>query len=123
MINPIIRDQLSKLKIAEIDNLNDDTYTYIITPKKKLTGVELDKCYLIQLAEYLVKPFEGFTLHQNWNNNIIPKDILMKCCVTQIMGKMIKIVGVGVDPNTMQDTPNRWEGWLPLKSIEVLKEI
>ena len=39
------------------------------------------------------------------------------------MGKMIKIVGVGVDPNTMQDTPNRWEGWLPLKSIEVLKEI
>ena len=39
------------------------------------------------------------------------------------MGKMIKIVGVGVDPNTMQDTPNRWEGGLPLKSIEVLKEI
>ena len=63
MINPIIRDQLSKLNIAEIDNLNDDTYTYIITPKKKLTVVELDKCYLIQLAEYLVKPFEGFTLH------------------------------------------------------------
>ena len=70
-----------------------------------------------------MNPPEGFTLHVNWNKNIIPKDKHMKCEVTEIMGKMIKINGVGFDFINKKDLNTTWEGWIPKKSILLLKEI
>lgn len=39
------------------------------------------------------------------------------------MGKMIKILGVAFNYESKLDLEEYWDGWLPLKSIKVLREI
>lgn len=47
----------------------------------------------------------------------------MKCSVINFMGKMINIDAVGYNPDTDMDTGKMWSGWLPIKSITIIKEI
>ena len=62
-------------------------------------------------------PFEGFTLHDNWNNGIVPTDVQMNAEILKIMGKMIQVHCIG------KNDGNSWDGWLPIKSVKILKEI
>ena len=47
----------------------------------------------------------------------------MKCVVEQFLGKMVKITGIGYDEKNETDKSTSWEGWLPMDSITIIKEI
>ena len=123
-MNKFVKEQLSKVKIADLPPYDDSTVTMLI---KKQTGsgsmLQRDKCYIIQVEPYVLTLSDGFTLHENWNGGVPPKHEFMKAEVTQIMGKMIKINSVGYDYKNDVDTNDMWEGWLPMKSIKVLGEL
>lgn len=119
-MNKIIQNELKKCKVANIPFFDDNTTEIIIQKGGKAVvkdDIILNHYYKIEVEDYIIKPYDGFTLHDNWNNGIIPKDKIMNCEVIQIMGKMIKVEAVGAD------TSNTWTGWLPRKSFHVVEEI
>lgn len=124
-MNPLLLQQLKKIKAVKLPEYDETTINLVIPKQEvlKITSVEVGHYYLLELADYLLHPSDSFTLHQNWNNNIIPKDHYMKAEVSQILGKMIKIQGVGYDYATSTDLDTVWEGWVPLKSVNILEEL
>ena len=122
-MNKIVEDQLQKVRVADLPSYDEAT-THMIIPKKEghiTSDFILNKCYIIQLENYIVKPFEGFTLHDNWNKGIPPKHNFLKVEILQIMGKMIRVNSIGFDWQTKQDINDVWEGWLPRKGIKILE--
>ena len=119
-MDKIILEQLQKCKIANIPAF-DDNSTCIYIPKsegaQRRSDIEVGMCYRIRVEDYIVKPYEGFTLHDNWNNGVVPTDVMMNCEVQQIMGSMVKVTAVGLNDS------KPWVGWLPRKSFRVLEEI
>lgn len=124
-MNPIIKDQLKKVKNAILPEYNDDTTKMIIKKTDKIinNGLIENKCYLIQVEDYIVNPYAGFTLHDNWNKGTHPLHRFLKCEVVQKMGKMVKVNSVGYDFKNNLDTNDLWCGWLPEKSIKIMEEI
>ena len=43
--------------------------------------------------------------------------------VIQLIGAIVKITGVGVDPDNGTPNGDMWEGWIPKKDIKVIKEL
>ena len=124
-MNKYIKEQLANVKVAELPPYDDTTMSMLI-PKQVVgsgLGVKRDGCYLIQVAPYVINSPDGFTLHDNWNNGIAPKHEFMKAEVSQIMGKMIKVNTLGFDYSNNKDIDDIWSGWLPAKSIKVIKEL
>ncbi len=121
-MNKFVKEQLSKVKTAEIPPY-DDTTVHMIIPRNADVGnvLKRDKCYLIQIAPYVISPPDGYTLHDNWNNGITPKYEYMKVEVNQLMGRMVRVTAVGVDNGV--DTNEMWNGWLPVQSIKIIKEL
>ena len=124
-MNPIIDKQLKKCKVAIIPEYNESTKTLHIPRIIDLPELSytIGHYYIIELENYIIHPPENFSLHQNWNNNNIPKSKYYKCECLQLMGKMIKINGVGFDWDNQLDLNDLWTGWLPMKSVKILKEI
>ena len=121
-MNKFIKEQLKKVKIAKIPAFDDDTTELIIDKVsevdiKSLDTLSVGKCYRIVVADYIIRPFDGFTLHDNWNQGIVPTDPTMNIEVIQVMGKMVKVNAVGVVDNKL------WSGWLPQKSILHFEEL
>src|SRR5574344_813654 len=99
MISKLIQEQLSKVEWADLSNFDSTTLTYHIA-KRKTIKLEEDKCYLIHL-----KPtcFTNETVKINWNKGFMPTYEYLKVDISKIMGKMIKVNGVGIDFNTQTD--------------------
>ena len=126
MINPLIKDQLSKIRRIEVPAVNDSTNVITLHKdqiKQASSGLHEDCCYLISVEDYILNPPDGFTLHTNWNNNIAPKHKVMKVDVTKIMGKMVKVNSMGYDMKNQVDTNDMWSGWLPQKSITIIERL
>ena len=121
-MNKIIEDQLKKVKVVKIPHYDDSTTEILIKKSDSGSAPNPDelvegKYYTIVVANYIVNPFDGFTLHDNWNNGIKPTDIRMNIEVLQIIGKMVKVNAIGVTDK------KPWSGWLPQKSILSFEEI
>lgn len=116
MIHELIKRELEKVKSAQLPHYNDDV-TEIIIPFGETKQDAIDEefivgnHYQIKVEDYILHPYEGFTLHTNWNGGTIPTEEIMDVVVTQLMGKMVKVAS------------NTWEGWLPRKSFVVLSRI
>lgn len=124
-MNKIIEDQLNKLKVCKVPPYDYTTMELHIsrqTPVKECL-LEENHCYLLKLENYIINPPANFTLHTNWNKGIIPKHECVKAVVSKIMGKMIFINSVGYDLKNNLDTDDVWDGWVPYKSIKVIKEL
>ena len=124
-MNPIIKKQLLNCKVANIPDF-EDTDTTINIPKGSTLNVTLyqvGKCYLVELADYIINPPEGYTLASNWNKGTTPKYKYYKCEIVKIVGKMVCILGCGFDPLHQQDTNDLWEGWVPQAGIKILQEL
>lgn len=125
MMNEIIKKQLNLVRIAKLP-LYDDNTTKMIIPKTlsiEETVIDIGHYYVIELADYIVNPPPNFNLHVNWNNNNIPKYKYFRCEVIAAIGKMIKINGVACDMKTLGDLDYTWVGWVPKKSISIIKEL
>ena len=96
-MNKFIKEQLLKCKVANIPDFNDNTTHIYITKKvccktaevNNKEKMKLNACYLVKLEDYIINPYPGFTLHDNWNKGIIPKYSCMKIFVKNKVGKMI----------------------------------
>ena len=124
-MNPLIKDQLSKIQRLNVPSYDDSTTQLTLTKNdiKVVESLQEDHCYLISVDDYILNPPEGFTLHTNWNNNTYPKHKIMKIDVTKIMGKMVKVNSMGYDMKNQTDTTDMWTGWLPQKSIKIIERL
>lgn len=117
-MNKFIKKQLDKCRIPL--PYYDENTTHLIISKnenlKKLEELEIGHFYQIELADYVVNEPPTFTLSSNWNNGTKPPEHSMTIEIVQMIGKMIKINGVGNKTNIA------WEGFVPKKSIKVVKK-
>ena len=115
-MNKFIKEQLNKCKIANIPEFDDDTTELLIQGANKSNKVdfELGLEYNIEVEDYIIHPYPGFTLHDNWNKGIVPTDKQMHVLITKDMGKMICVQAIGLNDNKV------WGGWLPKKSCKIL---
>ena len=116
MMNPFISEQLDKINVP-CEKISDTEY--IFHKNDNLFNVEFEQghYYRIEVENYIIHPYEGFTLHDNWNNGIIPTDNEMQIEVVKIMGKMMKINALGIHDGKM------WSGWIPKKSARIIQVI
>ncbi len=116
-MNKFIREQLNKCKVAEIPIFDESTVLLTI-PRRGVQNPTLElyagQEFDVEVEDYIIHPYPGFTLHDNWNKGIIPTDKQMRISVLQEMGKMIRIKGIGINDK------KEWEGWLPKKSCRRL---
>lgn len=126
-MNEFILQKLKSTKIADTSNINIGTCE-IILPKvesslPKPITITIGHSYIIEVANYIINPPPNFDLHINWNNNNIPKFSCMKCKVTHLIGKMVKLNAISYDKYNNIELSDTWEGWIPQKSILNIKEI
>lgn len=123
-MNPLIEKQLKLVEVAQLPPyINGNIINIPKHQNEKITELQIGHFYLIKVEDYIIKPFEGFTLHDNWNKGIPPKHKYMSVEVLKIMGKMIRINSIGYDFENKVTIQDDWEGWLPKSSIEIIKEI
>ena len=115
-MNKFIKEQLHKCKVANIPEFGDDTVELVIPSmyNKTKCEFELGGEYNIEVEDYIIHPYSGFTLHDNWNKGIIPTDKQMHITITKDMGKMMLVQAVGI--NDLK----AWGGWLPKKSCNII---
>lgn len=115
-MNKFIKEQLNKCKIANIPNFNDNTVELIIQKQynNKKLEFELGYEYDISVEDYIIHPYPGFTLHDNWNKGIVPTDNKMHILVIKDLGKMMCVQAIGMNDN------KAWGGWLPKKSCKII---
>ena len=124
-MNSIIKDQLERCKVAQLPAYSDDD---ILISIPKGAGVEVSpyqvhKCYLMELADWIIHPSEDFTLATNWNKGSIPKSRFYNAEISQVLGRMVRISGCGYDMINQCPTADIWEGWVPQKGIKLIKEL
>lgn len=124
-MNKFVKEELSKVKVAQLPEYDDTTVSMIIPKHSGVDGDDLkqDRCYLLCIEPYILNPPEGFTLHDNWNNGVAPKHQYMKAEVNVLMGKMVKVTSVGYDYQNNMDTNDVWEGWLPRSAVKIVREL
>lgn len=117
-MNKFILKQLNKIKQVDLPQYDEST-TVLFIPKSSTTlnNIIVGNVYKVQLEDYILHPYDGFTLHENWNNNILPTDNIMNVEITESLGKMIKINGIGVHDNKV------WAGWLPKSSMKIIERL
>ena len=124
MLNPLIKEQLNKCEVADIPSFDDNTLELIIPKKSKEKNFQLNKYYIVELADYLINPGEIVSFHINWNQGRVPKSKYLKVCISQLMGKMIKVDGIGFNPKSNEDLEDFYTNlWLPSNDVKIIKEI
>ena len=113
-MNKFIEKELNNCKSAVPVKVSETQY--IIHKLDDLTP-QVGESYLIELASYITHPSENFTLASNWNKGIVPKSKTLNCVITQIMGKMIKIDGVGEHSDSYVGL------WLPMGGTKIIKKL
>jgi hypothetical protein len=121
-MNKLIKEELKKVSVADLSNNNPSKGEFYI-PRIKKIKLEENMYYIIKLEDSLLNPSEMSTLASNWNKGTIPPSKYLKVDVSKILGKMIKINGIGYDYDTKKDLDVMWSGWLPIELLEILEKI
>jgi len=121
-MNKLIKDELKKVNVADISRY-DATKKEFNIPKITDIKLEENSYYIIKLDDSLLEPGHMSTLSSNWNRGTLPPSKYLKVDVSKIMGKMIKINGIGYDQDKEQDLDVMWSGWLPIEQVEILEKI
>lgn len=120
-MNNLIFEQLKKCKTCVLPSYTIEDEKLFIHKQDSVVHqsfpFQIGHYYQIKLADYIINEPQSFTLSSNWNKGSKPINPNMIVCIDQILGKMIYIKG------TYVDLPNIWEGWVPSKSIQLIKEV
>lgn len=124
-MSKFLSKQLKMVTAVDLSDVPDDFHVLCIDKQKTLQNVDIHigESFLIELENYIIHPSENFTLHKNFNNNIAPTEKFMRVIVLEIMGKMVKIEGMGFNMKTHENVGEIWVGWLPRKSMKIKKEL
>jgi hypothetical protein len=121
VIRPYIREQLKKCNFADLANYDEKSQTFFI-PKYCKPTYDLNKCYLIEVADYFIGNKTNL-IAVNWNNGSAPVNKYLKIYVSKMLGKMIYVDTLAYDIITNQDINNYWSGWLSVDDIKQLARI
>lgn len=121
-MNKLIKEQLAKLSVADISKYDADKKEFNI-PRITKIKLEENSYYIIKLDDTLLNPNDAATLSANWNQGTIPPCKYLKVDVSKILGKMIKVNGIGYDHGNNKDLDAMWSGWLPIAQIEVISKL
>ena len=74
-MNSLIKQQLKNCRVARIPEFSDDATKIIINKGSdyNISPYQIGKCYLIELADYIINPPADFNLADNWNQGKVPK--------------------------------------------------
>lgn len=116
-MNNIIKQQLNKLK--DYPHIVDGTYTIDIPDNFnsiifKKNNIKSNNTIQVIFEDYIIKPFEGFDLHEKFNNGIAPYEKCMYGTIVKETEKMYYF-----DIHTSDNTKN-WCGWIPKKSCKII---
>lgn len=118
----VATEELKKCKFAKIETVNSNALEYYIPMHKAVSMDDITgKCYLLEFEDYIINPPHNFTLHSQWNNNIIPTHKRYNCEVVKLMGKMMYVNGIAIEDG--KATTEMWCGWLPQKSVKIIEEL
>lgn len=121
-MNRIIKNQLSKLRVAKIDSQDELKHTIIF--KRHVAKVfNLDACYIIRLDRTLLSANGDEILVTNWNKGNYPKHPCMRVQVTKKMGDKIFVCGVYYDEVSKTNMNEYFNGWLPDEKLEIIEEV
>lgn len=121
MIRPYIKEQLKKCSFADLSNYDEKSQTFFI-PKYTKPTYDLNKCYLIEIADYLINNKTNL-IAVNWNNSTAPAYKYLKIYVSKLLDKMIYVDTLAYDIVNNQDINNYWSGWLSIDDIKQLARI
>lgn len=121
MLNPLVKEELKKCTVVDTSKINDSTLTYQLNQIKAIK-LEEDCAYIIELDDMLLND-NNSVLAVNWNNGSVPNSKYYKIDVSRKVGNMIKIVGIGFNPETNTDLDIEWTGWLPINNIRVIQKL
>ena len=124
-MNELIKKQLKMCRVATIPQFSDcDTVVSIEkVSNKRVNEYQVGNYYIIEIEDYILNPSPSFNLAENWNKGSVPKHKHYKCMVSQMVGKMIKIIGLGYDLEKEKDLSDTWEGWLPVQGFTIVREM
>lgn len=104
-----IKKQLQACKHVNI-TFSDNVYEYTI-PQYTKPVFDIGKCYIIRIPQELVNNTTN-VLAVNWNNGNAPKYPYLKVYISKALGKMLYVDSVYFDPETRNDLPEMFSGWL-----------
>ena len=116
-MNEFIKNQLSQIEGIDkelLETSDDITIKKYIKTDDNYT-FNVGEWYMLEFKDYIVNPYPGFNLHQNWNKGVIPKYAKMYCQICQDLGKMIRVSAWGIE-----DTTYNWVGWVPKVSVKII---
>lgn len=120
MMNDYIYSQLSKITTPY--TVVDDTT--IMFRRHYSISPTIGHFYIVKFADYIIHPYDGFDLHDNWNNGVAPPSQYMEIGIDNMFGKLMKIYGVAYDYDNRKELIDlKWDGYVPTKSIEFLEEV
>lgn len=120
MINPLVKNQLEKIKNINIDAISE--YEYIISPSRP-AKLEIEHYYIIKLKNYIINPPDNFTLSTNWNKGVVPKSEYLRCVIVQLLGDMVRICANGFDVVNNCDLNDSYvDLWLPKEGFDIIME-
>lgn len=119
-MNKIIEKELRKTMVADLSHFDGDSY---FIPRYRSAKLDVNKCYIIELDDFLLDPSKSAMLASNFNNNSHPTERHMKVEVCKTMGNMIYVDGIGFDLDGDRDLPTFWSGWLTVDNLKVIREI
>lgn len=122
MLNKIIKEQLAKVQIAPIGEINDDTKEIIIKKQVK-AHLSLNKVFIIEINDKFMNMAKDSSYNVNYNNGNPPLEKYLKCQVLTLTSDNVKIIGVYYDIGNKRDTNRTWNGWLPLRDIKIVEEL
>lgn len=119
--NKLIQKELSKVKVADISGLTEETY-YCIIPKYIPDTYEVNKRYIVKLDEYTYTG-KNYILNNNWNSNTYPASEYLKVLVLEKLNKKIKVESNYYDFNSKQVLNTSWLGWLDTDNLKIISKL
>ena len=79
--------------------------------------------YIIELEDYILHPFDNFTLSSNWNKGVIPVSKYLMVTPIKIVGKMVQMDACGYSLENNATLNDSYSGlWLPRKSFKIIEK-
>ncbi len=119
-MNKIIENQLSQVKIANIE-YGDQGVIYIPKTVKSNYNLKVGEIHVIEINDEILNPPESSLLVSNWNSGKIPKYKKYQVEILDIVHRMVKINGVAIIDNCLEYSENFY-GWLPIDSFKIIND-
>ena len=123
-MNEFIKKELEKIRVPYEQDEQKGVIRFSTRFEPKKPTLEVEKCYIIQLSDYVLNEHSNSILSSNWNKGIVPKSKAMQVGVTKILGNMVQIDGTGYDLVKQNITDDVYIGfWLPISEITIICEL